>query len=447
MVEVRLSMTYEQSSRNSGKSNPDLTQGIGTELVGVVSATETSFSRKYLQIKTAHDWALTNLQNSTITLTLPLGSLLRLFVYRFQEAYGMVGLMASAKTPVSFGKSEGFVVTSGTKSLTVKINITPNGTPCVSTAQPSGHTNNAGRTATLNLKLLTQPKEPVSLPLSVSQADYADISSANLTFTPKNWDTEQTVTLTGKTADNFSGIKTLQLVLGAITSEDTDYQSLDPEDVEFKHYETVKPLLTEIQPIATYTPDNTPTYIFSSSENGTVSYGGRCTSTSLNTSDNMTIGDNIVSSSTTALANADNNTIVLEKLTDGTYDNCSIELKDYAGNTQKLDITTFTVDTVKPVLSELNAVSSPTNDNTSDYSFFSSESGTIQYAGSCSSTSTSAKDNSSGDNNTIKFKALNDGTYSNCIITVKDNATNVSDNLSVSSFTVDTIPLKLLSSR
>ena len=110
MVEVRLSMAYEQGGRNTGKSNPNLTQGIGTELVAVVSATETSFSRKYLQIKTAHDWALTNLQNSTITLTLPLGSLLRLFVYRFEEAYGMVGLMALAKTPVSFGKSDGFVV-------------------------------------------------------------------------------------------------------------------------------------------------------------------------------------------------------------------------------------------------------------------------------------------------------------------------------------------------
>ena len=45
MVEVRLNMAYEQGGRNTGKSNPDLTQGIGTELVGVFSATETSFSR------------------------------------------------------------------------------------------------------------------------------------------------------------------------------------------------------------------------------------------------------------------------------------------------------------------------------------------------------------------------------------------------------------------
>ena len=58
----------------------------------------------------------------------------------------------------------------------------------------------------------------------------------------------------------------------------------------------------------------------------------------------------------------------------------------------------------------------------------------ISYGGSCSSNSTYA----TTDNNTITFSALADGTYSNCTITVTDNATNQSSTMAVSSFTIDT---------
>ena len=94
----------------------------------------------------------------------------------------------------------------------------------------------------------------------------------------------------------------------------------------------------------------------------------------------------------------------------------------------------FTADAFAPTISEVTAVSTPTNDNTSSYTFHSNEAGTITYGGSCSSSTTSA----TADNNTITFNALADGTYSNCKISVTDSASNMSDNLSVSSFTIDT---------
>ena len=94
----------------------------------------------------------------------------------------------------------------------------------------------------------------------------------------------------------------------------------------------------------------------------------------------------------------------------------------------------FPIDTTAPVLSEVTPVSSPTNNSTPDYTFNSSEAGSISYSGDCSSATTAAV---SGDN-TITFNALSDGTYSNCTITVTDSAGNISDTLNISEFTVDT---------
>ena len=93
-----------------------------------------------------------------------------------------------------------------------------------------------------------------------------------------------------------------------------------------------------------------------------------------------------------------------------------------------------TTDTTAPVIAEVNAVTTPTDDNTPNYTFSSDEAGTITYGGSCSSSTTSAL---SG-NNTITLVALNDDTYSNCTIIVTDSAGNVSNTLTITSFTVDT---------
>ena len=73
-----------------------------------------------------------------------------------------------------------------------------------------------------------------------------------------------------------------------------------------------------------------------------------------------------------------------------------------------------------------------------EYIFSSNEAGTITYGGSCTSTTSAATTG----NNTITFNTLSGGAgtnYSNCTITVTDNASNASSNLSVNSFTIDTV--------
>ena len=93
-----------------------------------------------------------------------------------------------------------------------------------------------------------------------------------------------------------------------------------------------------------------------------------------------------------------------------------------------------TTDTTAPVIAEVTVVTTPTTDSTPNYTFSSTEAGTITYGGSCSSGTTSA---TSG-NNTITFIALSEGTYSNCTIVVKDSAGNASNTLSVTTFIVNT---------
>jgi len=182
-------------------------------------------------------------------------------------------------------------------------------------------------------------------------------------------------------------------------------------------YDITAPTLAETTVVPSLTNDNSTQYTFSSTEGGTISIGGSCS----NSSDNNT-------------AVADNMTVSFAALADGAYGNCTITVTDSAGNSVTLDVNSFTIDTTAPTLAEVTAVTTPTNDNTSSYTFSSTEAGTISYS-ICGGN----LDNASADNNTIIFNALADGPHIDCKISVTDNAGNTSENLSVSSFTIDTI--------
>ena len=76
--------------------------------------------------------------------------------------------------------------------------------------------------------------------------------------------------------------------------------------------------------------------------------------------------------------------------------------------------------TIALIIETVTAVRTPNIDTTPNYTFSSTEAGTITYGGSCSSSTTIAI---SG-NNTITFNALTDGTYEDCTITVTENSGN-----------------------
>ena len=167
------------------------------------------------------------------------------------------------------------------------------------------------------------------------------------------------------------------------------------DDVDTAH---IAPVVAEVSAISTPTNDSTPDYTFSSTESGTITYGGSC-------------------SSSTTIAVAGENTITLNTLSEGTYSDCTITITGSTGNVSSShNINSFTV-VIPPVIAEVTAVITPTLDTTPNYTFSSSKAGIITYGGSCSSNTTVVV----AGNNTITFNALANGIYDDCTITVTEN--------------------------
>ena len=102
-----------------------------------------------------------------------------------------------------------------------------------------------------------------------------------------------------------------------------------------------------------------------------------------------------------------------------------------------IGISSFSLDAfVPPLLAEVTPISSPVNDSTPNYTFSSTEAGTISYSGACASSHTGA---SSG-NNTITLNELDDGTFNDCTVKVTDSDGNASNSLSLTAFTVAAPP-------
>ena len=88
---------------------------------------------------------------------------------------------------------------------------------------------------------------------------------------------------------------------------------------------TEAPVIAEVYPVTTPTADPSPDYTFSSTKDGTITYGGSC-------------------SSGTTSATSGNNTITFLTLSDGTYTDCTIIVTDSDGNASNtLSVTSFTI--------------------------------------------------------------------------------------------------------
>ena len=174
--------------------------------------------------------------------------------------------------------------------------------------------------------------------------------------------------------------------------------------------------LKELIAINSPTRDTTPDYTFSSNIAGSIKYAGLC-------------------SSSTTVASLGANTITLDPLVNGTYSDCSITVEsEDIWLIGSLKLSSFIVlDPTAPTIAEVTIVTSPTNDSTPNYTFYSDQAGTITYGGSCSSSTTSAIIG----NTTITLVPLSDGTYSDCTINVTNASGIVSDSITITSFVVD----------
>jgi hypothetical protein len=114
---------------------------------------------------------------------------------------------------------------------TISVNITDNDTAGITISPASDNTTEAGGTATFTAVLTSQPTADVSIGISSSDTTEGTVSPSSLTFTTLNWNTPQTVTITGVNDGVDDGDISYGIINAAATSSDTFYNGLDASDV------------------------------------------------------------------------------------------------------------------------------------------------------------------------------------------------------------------------
>jgi hypothetical protein len=87
------------------------------------------------------------------------------------------------------------------------------------------------RSGNFTVQLTTMPTADVSIALSSSDGTEAMVAPAALTFTPSNWTTPQTVTVTAVNDDVDDGDVALSIVTAPAVSADQSYANFDPQNV------------------------------------------------------------------------------------------------------------------------------------------------------------------------------------------------------------------------
>lgn len=96
----------------------------------------------------------------------------------------------------------------------------------------SGNTDETGTTRTFTVKLNSPPSANVTINIvSANTSEVTIQSSATLTFTPANWNTNQTVTVKGEDEGILDGDQSVLIMLQPVVSSDPSYNGLDPSDI------------------------------------------------------------------------------------------------------------------------------------------------------------------------------------------------------------------------
>ena len=97
----------------------------------------------------------------------------------------------------------------------------------------SGNTTESGTTATFTVVLDSEPTASVTIDVASDDATEGLVTDplGTLTFTTGDWDTPQTVTVTGQDDTLADGDVDYSIVLDNVVSADGNYSALDPADV------------------------------------------------------------------------------------------------------------------------------------------------------------------------------------------------------------------------
>ncbi|MCF3609672.1 DUF4347 domain-containing protein, partial [Planktothrix agardhii 1033] len=121
---------------------------------------------------------------------------------------------------------------SGFDASDVAVTNTDNDTKGITVTPTTGlTTTEAGGKATFTVVLNSQPTADVTIPLTSSNTAEGTIDKTSLTFTTANWNTPQTVTVTGVDDSVDDGDIAYNIVTAAATSTDTNYSGVNASDV------------------------------------------------------------------------------------------------------------------------------------------------------------------------------------------------------------------------
>ncbi len=258
-------------------------------------------------------------------------------------------------------------VTNGTagsfsgSGTTYTFNITPTGQGAVSVSVASGVAHDVALNTNLvsNTLSTTYDTGPPTLVLTTATTSPTNTTPFSVTATFSEDVTGFTVddvSVTNGAASNFQTISTTTYTFD-ITPAGQGTVSIDVPGANAQDgagnnntaastlsltFDSAGPTVTEVTPVTALGTDSTPDYTFNTTEVGTITYGGSCTSS-------------------TSSATLNHNTVTFSALANGTYNDCSITVTDAAGNASApLIITAFTVNNSNPTVASLSPANNAT---------------------------------------------------------------------------------------
>ncbi len=105
----------------------------------------------------------------------------------------------------------------------------------------SGNTFEPSGSATFTLRLAQEPSNDVEISISSSDDTEGSVSPTLLTFTSLNWNSDQTVTVTGVDDTDIDGNISYFIILGIASSDDSNFSGVNPDDISIVNLDNETP--------------------------------------------------------------------------------------------------------------------------------------------------------------------------------------------------------------
>ena len=336
---VILKMDFDQrsSSRSNSRSPSELIQ-YNTHLILAVKSTEelrqyeNGYSTSiYSNNYSMHAQGLVNTEDNTVSLKIPFDTTqMKIFAFLFRDTIGLEDFISGDKEVGNYGESQSFLIgDSGSISVDLKV--------------PEDLTATGGASQVV----LDWTAVSGATSYTVYWGSATGVSSSSTSITSVSTDSYTHTGLNDGTTYYYKVAAVDSAGTGMLSSEVNATTFTTGGSGDYGNTDTTAPVIETVTAVTTPTSDSTPVYTFSSTETGSITYGGPC-ATAGSATTNAIVGHNL---------------IIFNTLSDGSYINCTITVTDDpAGNdSTTLQIPDFTVQTISTLPAPDNLTASGTS--------------------------------------------------------------------------------------